>query len=158
MFKKPSLCLSFSLPSQTARIILVSSFCLHTTIRQFYVCVCVSVRERMSNQCKSAVTAAKNPERTCRSPTHRIRHTQRQPPRRCAERCDLCSRCGLRMSQSFIPSLMLKKKNFVQVEKKSHTHSKGNGNGVRGKGKLRTHPHGELNQSPTLYQRLQLRC
>lgn len=59
--------------TRAARIILRSSLALFTYHKQ--AILYVHVRVRMSNQWKSAVTAAKNPERTCQSPTQRIRHT-----------------------------------------------------------------------------------
>lgn len=49
-----------------------SSLALFTYHKQ--AILCVHVRVRVSNQWKSAVTAAKNPERTCQSPIQRIRH------------------------------------------------------------------------------------
>lgn len=94
-----------------------SSLALFTYHKQ--AILCVHVRVRVSNQWKSAVTAAKNPERTCQSPTQRIRHTEGNRHAD-ALSVDLPSRWRLRCHKV----LFFQWEKFVQVKKKSHTYRK----------------------------------
>lgn len=137
--------------TRAARIIVVPSPCLHTTNRQFYVCMCVCVCQINENLLWQPQRTQKERVKAPYSALGTLGETATQM--RWAMICPHVEGWDVTKFYSF------EVEKFVQVKKKSHTHRETRTHACRSlsrKNKPKTHPYGELNHSPTLYQRLQL--
>lgn len=137
-----------------ARIIVVPSPCLHTTNRQFYVCMCVCVCQINENLLWQPQRTQKERVKAPHSALGTRRETATQM--RCALICPHVEGWDVTKFYSFNgKSLCRLKRNPIHIGN-AHTCVQIPFQLLYRRNKLKTHPYGELNHSPTLYQRLQL--